>query len=200
MSAAKSAAAAADGAAQAPARFVLAGAIWTVSFAGRTVRLPDSKGLHDLAALLARPGREVHSTELLAAVVEQPDTGEVLDAPARHSYEARIVELQGELTEAEELGDRGRADAARLELDLLVDQLAAARGLGGRARRSGGTAERARTAVTWRIRSAIKRIDGVHPELGRHLRAAVRTGLWCSYQPEQPVAWRLTPLAAEPTG
>lgn len=194
------AAASADGAVPAADRFTLTGAIWTVTFAGRTVRLHDSKGLHDLATLLARPGREVHSTELLEAAVEQPDTGEVLDAPARRDYEARIVELQGELTEAEELGDRGRADAARLELDLLVEQLAAARGLGGRTRRSGGTTERARTAVTWRIRSAIKRIDAVHPDLGQHLRTAVRTGLWCCYQPEHPVAWELRPVAAEPTG
>jgi predicted ATPase/DNA-binding SARP family transcriptional activator len=182
-----------------PDRFALAGAVWTVSFAGRTVQLPDSKGLRDLATLLARPGREVHSVELLAAAVEQADTGEVLDARARGSYEARIVELQGELAEAEERGDRGRADAASLELDLLVEQLAAARGLGGRARRSGGTAERARTAVTWRIRSAIKRIDQVHPDLGRHLRGAVRTGLWCSYQPERPVAWELTSVEAAST-
>lgn len=194
------AAAPVDNAAPMPDRFTLTGAIWTVTFAGRTVRLPASLGLRDLATLLARPGREVHSVELLEAAVEQPDTGEVLDAPARRGYEARIVELQGELTEAEELGDRGRAEAARLELDLLVEQLAAARGLGGRPRRSGGTTERARTAVTWRIRSAITRIDAVHPDLGRHLRTAVRTGLWCSYRPERPVAWELRPVAAEPTG
>jgi hypothetical protein len=167
-------------AAPVPDRFTLAGAVWTITYSGRTVRLPDSKGLRDLATLLARPGREVHSVELLEAGVEQSDTGEVLDAQARRSYETRIVELQDELAEAEELGDRGRIDSASLELDLIVEQLAAASGLGGRSRRSGGTAERARTAVTWRIRSAIKRIDQVHPDLGRHRRAAVRTGLWCS--------------------
>jgi hypothetical protein len=89
------------------------------------------------------------------------------------------------------LGDRGRAEKAGLELDLLVEQLAAARGLGGRARRAGGTAERARTAVTWRIRTALRRIDEANPQLGRHLKAAVRTGLWCSYAPEQPVGWQL---------
>jgi len=175
-----------------PERFVLEGAAWAVAYAGRTVRLPDSKGMRDLAVLLSRPGREVHCTELAGAAVEQPDTGEVLDAQARRRYEARIVELQAELTEAEDLGDRGRAEKAGLELDLLVEQLAAARGLGGRARRAGGTAERARTAVTWRIRTALRRIDEANPQLGRHLKAAVRTGLWCSYAPEQPVGWQLT--------
>jgi predicted ATPase len=174
-----------------PERFVLEGAAWAVAYAGRTVQVPDSKGMRDLAVLLSRPGREVHCTELAGAAVEQPDTGEVLDAQARRRYEARIVELQAELTEAEELGDRGRAEKAGLELDLLVEQLTAARGLGGRARRAGGTAERARTAVTWRIRTALRRIDEANPQLGRHLKAAVRTGLWCSYAPEQPVGWQL---------
>jgi hypothetical protein len=180
-----------DGSAEA-ACFVLEGGVWAVTFAGRTVRQPATKGLADLATLLGRAGREVHCTELADAAVEQPDTGEVLDTQARRRYERRIVELQDDLTEAEERGDRGRAEAAGLELDLLVEQLAAARGLGGRARRPGGSAERARTAVTWRIRSAIKRIEGVHPDLGRHLHTAIRTGSWCSYRPEHPVAWRVT--------
>jgi hypothetical protein len=174
-------------------RFALEGAVWAVTFAGRTVRLPDSKGMQDLATLLARPGREVHCTELAGAAVEQTDTGEVLDAQARRRYEGRIVELQGELAEAEEANDRGRAEAVGMELDLLVDQLVAATGLHGRSRRSGGTAERARTAVTWRIRAAIRRADALHPALGAHLRRAVRTGTWCSYQPEDAVEWQVNP-------
>jgi predicted ATPase len=175
-----------------PDRFALEGGVWSVTFAGRTVRLPDAKGLRDLAALLVRPGHEVHCTELAGAAVEQSDTGEVLDVQALRRYEARIVELQGELTEAEDAHDRGRAEAAGLELDLLVEQLASARGLGGRTRRTGGTVERARTAVTWRVRAAIRRLDEVHPPLGRHLHRAVRTGVWCCYQPEDPVAWQLS--------
>jgi hypothetical protein len=69
-------------AADEPERFVLEGAGWAVAYAGRTVRLPDSKGMRDLAELLSRPGREVHCTALAGAAVEQPDTGEVLDAQA----------------------------------------------------------------------------------------------------------------------
>jgi hypothetical protein len=46
-----------------------------------------------------------------------------------------------------------------------------------------------RKAVTYRIRHAIDRVSGAHPELGRHLQASVRTGTWCSYSPEHPVDW-----------
>ena len=56
-------------------------------------------------------------------------------------------------------------------------------GLGGRERRSGSAAERARVAVTRRIRDAIKRISAEAPELGKHLDRSVRTGRFCSYQP-----------------
>jgi predicted ATPase len=171
--------------------FRLEGAVWTLAFVGTTVRLPDAKGFHDLAALLAGAGREIHCAELMDVAVDAPDTGPALDAQARRAYEARIVQLQGELVEAEDAHDSEAADRARLEMDLLVDHLTAATGLGGRPRRSGGSNERARSAVRWRIRAAIDRIDDAHPALGQHLREAVRTGTWCSYQPGRPVTWRL---------
>ena len=58
---------------------------------------------------------------------------------------------------------------------------AGARGPPARAR------ERARTAVTYRVRAAIRKLDQLHPELGRHLANSVRTGTWCSYRPETDV-------------
>ena len=118
------------------------GAVWTLAFQGVTARLPDAKGLHDLAVLLAAPGGEVRSVDLAGAAVAEPDIGPVLDAQARRSYEHRIRELQAALVEAEDAYDQRGADRARLELDHLVEQLTAATGLGGRARRAGGTAER----------------------------------------------------------
>jgi hypothetical protein len=170
------------------------GAVWTLSFAGRTVALPDAKGLHDLAALLAAPGREIDSVELAGAVVEQPDTGPLLDEQARREYQRRVRELQAELAEAEYASDQRGADRARLELEALLDELGAATGLGGRRRTAASTRERARSTVGWRIRAALARIDEVHPELGEHLRAAVRTGARCGYRPDLPVSWELGPI------
>jgi hypothetical protein len=64
-------------------------------------------------------------------------------------------------------------------------------GLAGRARRSGGESERARSAVTQRIRTTIKRI-GEHDEvLGSHLRSSIRTGIFCSYSPVVPIEWSI---------
>jgi len=45
--------------------------------------------------------------------------------------------------------------------------------------------------VAGRIKQAVDRIESVDARLGRHLRNSIRTGTTCSYEPEQPVDWRL---------
>ena len=165
------------------------GSVWALTFDGATIRLPDTKGLQDLATLLARPGRELAAGELMGAAVDIPDLGDVLDASARRAYERRIIELQAELDEAEAFADSARAGQARQEFEQLVDALAAGTGLSGRARRSGGSADRARSAVTWRIRAAIRRITPLHPTLGAHLDDTIRTGRWCAYAPTDDPVW-----------
>lgn len=72
---------------------------------------------------------------------------------------------------------------------MFADQLAAAIGLGGRPRIAGDPADRARKAVTMRIRAAVRAIEAQDAALARHLRNAVRTGRLCSYEPEAPVTW-----------
>ncbi len=78
---------------------------------------------------------------------------------------------------------------AGAERDFIAAELAAALGLDGRPRRAGDPAERARKAVTARIRLTIGRIEREHADLGRHLANSVRTGTTCSYRPETPMLW-----------
>jgi hypothetical protein len=54
---------------------------------------------------------------------------------------------------------------------------------------SAETVERARKAVTNRIRQTLGRIASVHEVLGLHLRNAVHTGTRCTYTPERPTQW-----------
>jgi hypothetical protein len=173
------------------AALVRRGDVWETNFAGHTARVRHVKGLVDLVVLLGRPEQEVHCLELIGAADVGGSAGPALDDQARRAYQQRIRELQEEVDEAQADNDPVRAERAETELDALVEQLSAAFGIGGRARSSGSAAERARSAVTWRIRSAIRRIEDLHPELGRHLRNAVRTGTWCAYRPETPVEWEL---------
>ena len=145
--------------------------------------------MDDLARLLDRPGREIHCTDLVGASVEQGSSGEVLDPAARRQYEARIRELQEELDEAEDANDLVRAERAQTELDALGEHLSAAVARSGRTRRTTSSTERARSTVTQRIRTTIRRLEQVEPSLGRHLSASVQTGTWCSYRPADELAW-----------
>jgi predicted ATPase len=179
------------------------GKLWTLGFEGQVVHLPDLKGLHDLARLLEAPGQELHCLELAGGdgrssasaagpadgLGLQGDAGELLDERAKAEYRRRLLELREEAERAEAANDTVRAERAREELDELTQALAAAFGLGGRPRKAGDPAERARSAVTWRIRSAVTKIEQAHPALGRHLRNSVRTGVFCAYRPERPVDW-----------
>jgi tetratricopeptide (TPR) repeat protein len=166
-----------------PAALVREGDVWALTWHGRETRVKDSKGVRDLATLLASPGTEIPALDLYGGVTEH-DTGEVLDATAREAYKRRLRELE----DADSL-----SEAEATERALLLEQLAGAYGLGGRVRRTGSSSEKARSAVTARVRDAVRRITAHDPDLGRHLDRSVRTGTFCSYAPETPVAWRLTP-------
>jgi pimeloyl-ACP methyl ester carboxylesterase/class 3 adenylate cyclase len=183
------------------------GEYWTAAYGGLVVTLRDSKGLRDLARLLTAPRHELHVLDLAtpaAAARTAPSVQEALDADlsidnrsaepiiddaARAAYQRRIVELRQDINDAEVAGDGEAAAKARQELDILVKELASAYGLGGRTRRTPDHVERARKAVTRRIRDAVARIDRSHPALGRHLHASVHTGVYCSYAPEQDLVW-----------
>ncbi|MGQ9369768.1 hypothetical protein [Azospirillum sp. ST 5-10] len=164
---------------------------WVVDYGGRQALLGDLKGLHDLCRLLTAPGEPVHCLDLVDGVGDSFAGDAVLDETARQSLKARIRDLQEDLAEAEDHNDGGRAERCREELDRLVDGLSKALGLGGRQRRLGSLAERARTTVTWRLRHAVRKITAVHDPLGRHLANSLRTGTFCAYRPERPVAWRV---------
>ncbi|QYJ05286.1 alpha/beta fold hydrolase [Nocardioides panacisoli] len=184
--------------------FRLDGEYWTVAFEGRVVTLRDSKGMHDLAALLATPGRERHVIDLWAgtasaAAAGPPDepglrvartAAPILDAEARTRYRRRLLELEDALTLAEERAEPSAHLAE--ERAWLVHELEAAYGLGGRARSVPDEVERARKAVYRRVADALRRIDRAHPVLGRHLHHAVHTGTYCSYAPERDLHWTTT--------
>lgn len=166
---------------------------WMLVWREQAVTVADSKGVRDLAALLARPRTPVHVLDLIGVAPQSSpaNCGPVLDEPARAAYKERLRELAEDIAEAEQFRDAGRLERLRAEHDFIAHELAVAFGLGGRARITGDPVERARKAVSMRIGAAIKMIDGVHPSLGRHLRVSVRTGRHCVYEPDQDVSWRI---------
>ncbi|NUR86010.1 MAG: hypothetical protein HOY71_18170 [Nonomuraea sp.] len=153
---------------------VRSGRHWRVELHGRSALVEHSVGMGYLATLLGNPGQEILATELAGTggPHAEPTRQPVLDEEARRSYRRRLAQL-----------DEVDSDAARGEREWLLAELAAATGLGGRARQFAGNDERARIADGTAIRRALDRIAAVEPAIGEHLRASVHTGLRCSYTP-----------------
>jgi len=189
------------------------GDVWTLEHGGRKLHLSDGRGVQLLALLLERPGTEVHSLDLVAAIegsatigpsVEhsggqetggrfgvQGGAGPALDARAKDDYRDRIEALEAQLAQAETCRDEPAAGRLREELEFVRRELARATGIGGRDRESGSHAERARVNVTRAIRATLKRITGYDAQLGAELARCVRTGAFCVYVPDpaRPLRW-----------
>ena len=176
----------------APARLAFDASTWLVDFSGAARRVKDSKGMRDIARLVARPGVAVAALDLVGDHVVAHTLGPVLDDAARAAYRRRVAEIDAALDAADAAGDADRSLSLTAERDRLVAELSAAVGLGGRPRPTGSSAERARTTVTTRVKDALRRLDTAHPEAARHLRRSLRTGTYCSYDPDPVVTWEVS--------
>ena len=200
------------------------GEYWTVGYSGKTFSLKDSKGLQHIHHLLHHPSKEFHALDLIsdagATTSDEPgvlrgtpptdgslrigpvgDSGEMLDAQAKGEYKRRLHELREELAELRERGAEERAAEVEIEIDFIVREISRAVGLGGRDRRAGSAAERARLNVTRAIKSAIEKIAEREALLADVLTKSIKTGTFCSFVPygEVPVVWQFSLETAHPT-
>jgi hypothetical protein len=174
---------------------------WLVELADHRVLVGDLVGMEYLAELVTHPGQTIPVLALAGRgqVLVDGTAHEVLDAAARTAYAARVSELSGELAEAEADADLGRAERLRAELGVIVDELEAATGLGGRPREFGRPVERARTAVRKALKRAIDEIDVADHEIGELLRSSIVTGSTCTYEPSAGAGVRWSTGPADDT-
>ncbi|HET6540440.1 MAG TPA: tetratricopeptide repeat protein [Chryseolinea sp.] len=162
--------------------------IWQVSYEGKLILLSEAKGLHDLLKLLGHPEKQFHCTELMGGgLAMKPEL--VFDEKAKRSYQKKILELQEEIRWSEDNNDHHRTATLHQEYNNIVDHLSTSLGLRGKIRKTHDVLDKTRSAVTWRIRNIIQKIEKVHPMLAKHLSASVKTGIFCVYNPEKPVRW-----------
>ena len=190
------------------------GEYWTVGYRTSAFQLKDTKGFAYLAHLLRHPGTEFHALDLAGGIAGQRDddetvqsarglprgdedlekagihvgnlgdAGEMLDDQAKSAYRRRLSELREELEEAKELGNVERAERAEEEIDALTTELSRAVGLGGRNRRAASASERARQSIAKTIKSVLERIAQSDAALGDIFSRCIKTGTFCSYQPD----------------
>ncbi|MFZ0678291.1 ATP-binding protein [Candidatus Binatus sp.] len=206
------------------------GEYWTVGYGGKSFRLKDSKGLGYLAHLLRHPGVEFHVLDLAGGIAGQRDdgetnlsagslpradedlekagihigslgdAGEMLDDQAKSAYRRRLSDLREELEDARGAGNVERAEQAEQEIDALSRELSRAVGLGGRNRRAVSASERARQSIGKTVKAVLDRIAQSDAKLAELLARCIRTGNFCSYQPEPefPIAWEFAAATVEP--
>jgi hypothetical protein len=205
------------------------GEYWSVGYGGNSFRLKDTKGLGYLAHLLRHPATEFHVLDLVGGIASQReedetsqslqglprgdedlekagihitslgDAGEMLDEQAKVAYRRRLSELREELEEAKALGKVERAEQAEHEIEALTRELSRAVGLGGRNRRAASASERGRQNVTKTIKAVLERIAHSDAALGHIFSRCIKTGTFCSYQPDPdfPVAWEFAATTIE---
>ena len=200
------------------------GEYWTVGYRGKSFRLKDTKGLGYLAHLLRHPAAEFHVLDLAGGIGSQRDddeaslprggeelenagihvaslgdAGEMLDEQAKITYRRRLSELREELERAKEAGNIERAERAEQEIDALTKELSRAVGLGGRNRKAASASERARQSISKTIKTVLERIAQSDGALGDILVRSIKTGTFCSYQPDPnfPIAWEFGQTISE---
>ena len=196
--------------------FRLSGEFWTITYEGTTARFKDSKGLRYVAILITRRNEKVFVRDLLEAVdgvgevnvegkllskmndselechglsvTRLGNAVEVLDDNGRKLYEKELTDLERRMAETND-------PSAQVELaeerDTLKRQYAAAAGRTRNPRMFQNPIERMRKSVSNRIAAAVAKINKSLPPLGRHLKNSLRTGMFCSYQPDKDVHWNL---------
>ncbi len=174
----------------------LTGGIWSVQCGNESGSVRDVKGIGDIVQLVRRPGAEISALQL--ANPSAPDTAAiepVIDLEALAAYRTRLDQIDQELDEATDAADLGRVEILQEEREALLAEVRRSTGLGGRVRNvANDPAERARKAVSARIRDAINRLAAVAPDLAAHLDRSILTGLRCSYTPgagEPPITWQV---------
>lgn len=176
------------------------GPLWLIGLGSEEVLVKDLRGLRYVRRMIAEPGREFHALDLMAVeagtlrAAGTEATGlPVLDEAARDAYRRRLADIDDDIDEATRHHDLGRLAKAEADREYLVNELTRGLGIGGRARRSAGSSERARTAVARSLRYALDHLGARHRPAAEHLRASLRTGTYCSYAPDPlaAVTWRL---------
>ncbi len=160
------------------------GTSWDIHFGSRVVTLRNTKGIADLATLVGSPGADIDAVELMdgAAGWKRSTGADALDGRAIAAYRDRLGEIEVALDDADARGDVAESNRLDDERAAIIGQLRAASGLGNRTRRLGDDVERARKAVSARIRDAIERIAVADAELGTYLQQTVTTGRYCRYR------------------
>jgi hypothetical protein len=186
--------------------FRFTGEVFEITFDQLTIHLPDAKGLRYIGELLAHPQEAIDSVSLMTtaspstmnektAIQEGLSIGSPenslhgIDDKAKAQYKKRLCEIGRERSQAEAISDEPKIEELNKETKGIERELKISIGLRGRLRKTSGTTEKARKAVTNSIKNILKKLRTTHPALWKHLSGSIEFGYECSYRPKTSTAW-----------
>ncbi len=179
------------------------GKYWHFVFQGEKAVVRNRKGFAYLSVLLTTPGQEIRASVLASGGIgEIVDFAQVADAGLRTgSTVDEVLDSDGERYLRDHLDllmaerDAGvnpqRAEELDHEIDKVTAYIASTRGLRGRHREFVDVEERARSAVTRAISTALAEIKDEYPGLYLHLKQSIKTGRIMVYAPRPPIRWTI---------
>jgi len=177
--------------------FRFRGDFWEIAFGGgESKHLQDSVGLRYIARLLEEPDESLHVVALLAARTGidsramKGSLGPIIDNEQMQAIRARHLEVIDEIADAEKNNNAARLDELQQERDWLSIEFVKLLDHKGQPRDT-TTADRVRKSVSAAVSRSIDRIDACLPELGKHLRVAISSGLTFKYAPDREIDWFL---------
>ncbi|MBI5088247.1 MAG: AAA family ATPase [Actinobacteria bacterium] len=170
---------------------------WRLEYGEHAVEVPDSVGVRRLHQLLACPFVDVPALQLagdLGRVGASTTRQDVNDLPSLRAYRAHIDDLRSGIESAERDHDLERASQLRIELDGVLEHLRPTLGLAGHTRPFADPVERARVAVRKSLERVFDAIEHHDADLANHLRASIRTGAICRFEPADgfPSVWHVS--------
>ncbi len=119
------------------------------------------------------------------------DPGEAADQKTLSQLKGRLVKIQKGKEEARELQDWETFEELEDEEEKLHQYIRQTFGLGGKSRRSGSHADKARINVTRAIKRVLDKIRKQDQALAAYLKSTIKTGFQVSYTPDpnNPASW-----------
>ena len=172
------------------ASFTIDGKFLHATFEDTSIQVPIKKGYRDIKRLLESPFMSIHCTELMDAKVIDSGT-KIIDDQAKKAYKKELKKIEFDINEAQLIGDFEQIQQLEKTYETLINHLSTVSGIGGRIRSKSSGLDKCRSAVTWRIRDAIKALNTAYPALGQHFSNSIKTGMQCQYSPEFDISWKL---------
>lgn len=179
------------------------GKYWHFVFQGEKAVVRDRKGFTYVSLLLKAPEQEIGASVLASGGIgEVVDFAQVADAGLRTgSTVDEILDSDGErylrehlhllMAERDAEAIPQRADDIDFQIQQIEAHIASTRGLLGRHRTFTDADERARSAVTRAISTALAEIKNEYPGLYLHLKQSINTGRIMVYAPRPPLRWTI---------